>query len=456
MSSSTRVPDVKETYFQHKVLTKIIGKPTYASLKLLSTEITANAASVTSTLGGGFYGHLGLVLTPAKYASMPNAVPWETPVPPGPFLPPTNGTGPQIEAAKDVWRELKYSFELNHATEKALVAQLVASIDSMYLRALINRDTGQYSHTIQHVLEHLFATHGKITPQQLESAKQTVSTMQFDISQPVDSVFNAIADLCELAEYANNPLTEQQKIALAYLIFSKHDILKDDLRTWNHRPEKTWSSMTIHFREAQADLLALPTAGDLYHQQANSISEITDSVIQRLMDMELDETPPTDAPPPLVPVDPSTIIPANWAAFMSHRPISDAHRARFFPPGHPAAAGTSNPADGSAIALASQMAEMITLLRTNSTPPASSTTTTSRSTAGRSAQQNTATGRRDNGRGRGRTSTVSTRLYCWSHGSCAHANNDCRTKLPGHPTGATFANMMGGSTHNCYWIPGSN
>lgn len=451
MSSSTRVPDVKETYFQHKVLTKIHGKPTYASLKLLSTEITANAASVPSTLGGGFYGHLGLVLTPAKYASMPNAVPWESPVPPGPFLPPANGTGPQIEAAKDVWRELKYSFELNHATEKALVAQLVASVDSIYLRALINRDTGQYSHTIQHVLEHLFATHAKITPQQLESAKQTVTTMHFDIAQPVDSVFNAIADLCELAEYANNQLTEQQKIALAYLIFSKHPILQQDVRAWNRRPavEHTWPSMIDHFREAQADLCALPTAGDIFNHQANSISEITDLVVQRLADMELDENPPTDAPPPLIPVDPSTITPANWAAYTSHRPISDAHRARFFPPGHPTASGTSNPADGGAIALASQMAEMIALLRTNSVPPPASSTTTTPA-------RGNANGRRENGRGRGRTSTVSTRLYCWSHGSCAHANNDCRTKLPGHPTGATFANMMGGSTKNCYWIPGSN
>ena len=44
---------------------------------------------------------------------------------PGPFLPPAAGTGPQIEAARDVWRGLKQDFEVCQATDKALIAQLV-------------------------------------------------------------------------------------------------------------------------------------------------------------------------------------------------------------------------------------------------------------------------------------------------------------------------------------------
>ena len=44
------------------------------------------------------------------------------------------------------------------------------------------------------------------------------------------------------------------------------------------------------------------------------------------------------------------------------------------------------------------------------------------------------------------------RQYCWSHGSCAHAGKGCRMKKEGHKENASFANMMGGSAKNCYWL----
>ena len=59
----SRIPSVKYTYFQHKVLTKVHGKPMYETLQVLTTELKANAGSVPSTLGGGSHGHLGFLLS---------------------------------------------------------------------------------------------------------------------------------------------------------------------------------------------------------------------------------------------------------------------------------------------------------------------------------------------------------------------------------------------------------
>ena len=103
----SRIPSVKDTYFQHKVLTKIHGKPTYETLENVLTELKANASSVPSTLGGGQHGHLGLLLPAARYIALAHTVPWISPGNPGPFIPPATGTGPQIEAARDVWKESK-------------------------------------------------------------------------------------------------------------------------------------------------------------------------------------------------------------------------------------------------------------------------------------------------------------------------------------------------------------
>jgi hypothetical protein len=180
---SSRIPSVKDTCFQHKVLTKIHGKPTYESLQNISTELKANASSVPSTLGGGQNGHLGLLLSAARCDALAHAVPWITPVNPGVFVPPNPGTGPQIAAASDVWRELKLQFELCQATDKALIAQLVESTDPICPRAMLNRATGQCSGSIRAIILHLFSTYGKITPQQVKAKEMELCQMHCDISQ---------------------------------------------------------------------------------------------------------------------------------------------------------------------------------------------------------------------------------------------------------------------------------
>ena len=112
----TRLPNVKDIYFHHKVLTRVYGKPHFESLKILLDELKDNASSVTSTLGGVMYGHLGLLLSATRYATL-SATAFITPLNPGPFDPPVLGTDPQIEAAKDVWRDSKFTFELYHGGE---------------------------------------------------------------------------------------------------------------------------------------------------------------------------------------------------------------------------------------------------------------------------------------------------------------------------------------------------
>ena len=106
------------------MLTQVHGKPTYETLQVLATELKANAGSVPSTLGGGSHGHLGFLLSDIRYATLQNTIPWVTLGNPGPFVPPAC-TAAVIEAAKDVWKELKQQFDLCQATEKALVAQIV-------------------------------------------------------------------------------------------------------------------------------------------------------------------------------------------------------------------------------------------------------------------------------------------------------------------------------------------
>ena len=51
--------------FEYPSLSKIHGKPDYEQLKNLKDKLKTNATKISSELGGGAFGHLGLVLSPA-------------------------------------------------------------------------------------------------------------------------------------------------------------------------------------------------------------------------------------------------------------------------------------------------------------------------------------------------------------------------------------------------------
>jgi hypothetical protein len=439
----SRIPSVKDTYFQHKVLTPVAGKPTYESLQNILNELKANASSVPSTLGGGQHGHLGLLISDTRYTALANTLHWVSPGNPGPFDPP-DSTGPQIEAAKDVWKELKQTFELSQATEKALIAQVVEATDAIYLRSLLNRATGQYSSSIRNLITHLFDTYGKITPQQVKAKEVELYNLHYDISQPVDTVFNAIDDLSELAEHAGSPMSPQQMIDLAYVIFAKQPILQQDLRLWNRKPliDRTWPTMMTHLREAQTDLSSLPSAGDIYHQQPPhqaNVATMAQLVAQRLLDDQsilqtaYDTAHPSTDSPPAPPADEQT----NVANSLQRRETDLQSREA---------------------SMMTQMQEMMmTMMRNgnrNNGNNGNNDQNNNNNNYNRGGRNNQNRGR---GRGRGRSNERSNtrsqpRSYCHTHGACAHSSSNCNTPAQGHQNLATFNNMLNGSHDGCYWL----
>jgi hypothetical protein len=346
-------------------------------------------------------------------------------------VPPAAGTTAQINAARDVWAASHHEFEVCQATEKALLAQVIDAIDTIYIRALLNRATGQYSSSIRDLMTHLFTTYGQLTPQQVKAKEAEVYNLHFDISQPVDIIFNAIEDLSALANHASSPMTEQQMIDIAYVIFARQSILQQDLRDWKRTPlaDRTWAAMITHFRTAQNDLSSLPVASDFYHQnpahQANHVDMIADLVTQRLLDT---------VTPMLEPVPPS---PVAIAATPAPLPL------------HVAAATTASPDLAS---IQQQLQQLVAIMAATTTAPSIAAPPAPR--PNNQPARNYGRGRGYGREGRGQTAP-SPRMYCWTHGACAHSSTDCNNKAPGHQVTATFTNMQGGSTNQCFWLPSS-
>ena len=118
--------------FEYPVLTKITGRPTYSSLKVIKNELKANAGKVQCELGGGGNGHLGLVLSDVEYALVSPHVPYVRPAHPGPVAP-VGTTQLQNTNLREQYNEDLRLFREANQVEEALTKQLADVLPPHYL-----------------------------------------------------------------------------------------------------------------------------------------------------------------------------------------------------------------------------------------------------------------------------------------------------------------------------------
>jgi hypothetical protein len=411
----------RESYFQHPSLTKISGDPTYTSLAKLEKECKANGKSVSSTLGGGLQGHLGLICSATAYNRVSPGVPFTRP--PLPVLPDlTNSTAPQIAEARQLYADNTAAFQACNLIERTIIQQINTALDPDCLANLIDDETGLLEGTIPAILQSLFDTYGDITPQSLAAAKTKVEATTYNHTRPIVNIFTDINAYANMADAAHAPETATQLINIGIIIITRSTIFSSDVRKWHDKPDadKTWANFTAHFKTAQKAIKksqpTITTDSLGFHEQANST--LVDQVIERLT------TPPETA---------SVFTAETFAEQQMQEHLTN----------------MANSTQQN-----QQMLEQMTAL--------ASTVSTLQTQIGNASQNqgggnNQGKGRRNNdraGRGnhRGRGTPRRPPKYCWTHGNCAHSSSDCETKGDGHIAEATYSDMQGGSTTRCHWL----
>jgi hypothetical protein len=441
----------RDTYFEYPELTRIEGEPTAEHLIRLNKELKSNAISVYSNLGGAQHGHLFLVMTPAQF-SMISATPFERPPHPGPLRIEVGTTQHMAATLKEEHKEKLRLFREVEGVEKALIQQIVKAVRPEYLNALRNRSTNSINGPVYNIIDHLSTTYGRVTAQMFDDKSELLRQMTYDPNQPIDNIFTAVDELADFAELARNNITQRQCVSRAYLILNKSGKLKEAIREWNRKPtgNQNWINFKVHFRQAHneyretsnmtleqaereqnnAQLVqqimegvqsALPSSHSSVNEelteevanvatQVNHQSQIIPHLIQQMQQMQtmmqqLQQQPHYHPSPP----------PFQPPPFQSpHNPPNNPPPNPWTTPGQP-----SDQFQGG---------------------------------GGRGRGRGRGRGGRGRGRGRGRgPSNAGPRVlkYCWSHGGCNHTGAECNTPAQGHQVNATFANKMGGNTHNC-------
>jgi hypothetical protein len=426
----------RETYFEYPELTRIHGEPDSESIHQLRNELKANAKSVWSNLGGGSQGHLGLVLDNVQYALVDNTS-FVRPVHPGALIIPNNSTGPQIAALQDLHKENLRLFREVEGVEKALIQQLVKAVDPPYLASIRDRNSNSLRGNVSEILEHLRDVYGRISPQMMENKEQELRTMVYHAKYPIDQVFNAVEDFVEFASLAQQPITQRQTVAKAYLVLNKTGRFKQAITEWNRKTDvqQTWIHFKEHFRQAHKEFRETTDItleeSELQRNNANLVQQVVDG-LQSVMTPAASEV---DQPPDLIQQMANSAARSNETQKQLMQQLAEMQQAM-----QQLQLKAQTPAFGTPY---------------NQFPPGNQQPQyfpppyPPRGGNGRGYQGRNPRGGFGN-RGRGNNYRQrKTTIYCWTHGGCGHTGNTCLTKLPGHQDAATFENKLGGNTANC-------
>jgi hypothetical protein len=236
--------------FPHPILPAVPGKPDYHTLHAIHKIIRANARSIDTHLGGGAFGHLGVIISDIAYEGISPVAAWVNP--PFPVRAPEEieggGTAAQISANKDRWEEATSALKTYNTVQSALKKQIIAVFEPMYLEILNDDLVGFDNTTARDMLDHLFLSYGSITAVEIE---QNFDNMRkaWDPQQPVETLFKKIQDCVDFAEAGGVTIGATQKLSSAYSNIFKSGKFNSACRRWDKKlaADKTWNKFKIHF-----------------------------------------------------------------------------------------------------------------------------------------------------------------------------------------------------------------
>jgi hypothetical protein len=282
--------------YPHPTLSKIIGKPSYAALKLLQKEIYANARTVFSTRGGGNNGHLCLVMPALEYLIRTIGVPFNPPVYPG--APPTTSlfiTLVEFEAAHKVHAALEKEFRIYNQVGASLKAQLLVAIDSTYTNVLEDPLFGFADVTPLAIMMHLRTHYGQLKPEERGAIRESLRS-PWNPDDPIEDVWTRTIEVVRTL-HTTEPVPDSAIIRDQLFVFEQTGVFPRACEAWREKDigDQTVDNLKIHFaryNEERVRTLTAKQAG--YHiktvppspvETANAVSPdvahiVTDNLVK--------------------------------------------------------------------------------------------------------------------------------------------------------------------------------
>ena len=259
-----------KNYFEHKTLDKVYGEPTTKTLHKLFKQLKRNACAVPSTVGGGQYCHLFMVITQREWDNLPGSIPVIPPQDPGPFALEGRQTAVEIAVNQKNHEEDKKKYNRYQALKRVLRNQIVTAIDPEYLDPIRCNLTDMVNQDIQEIIQFLQDTYGTMSVNEIEEETSKIKNFTYDPTKSINLLLTAVQEHADLLKIAGAELQDSQVVALAYFLISKYQLFQDALKSWNKLPTpKTWTNMKTRMRQ-EYQMLKEINALSIFIQQTSS------------------------------------------------------------------------------------------------------------------------------------------------------------------------------------------
>ena len=259
--------------FEIPILTKFPQdkRPNAYHVRLLKKELSANAMGIATSLGGGHYGHTGLLLPAAEYAALPNSAPFV--IPGRPDLPALGGGAGAAASinAQTTYRDQTHTYDLCHAVIRGLKAQLMEAVPRIYIEAVESPDYGFATVTLETILTHLRTTYGTITQDDLQENLEKLEAA-WNPETTIEALFSRAQKLRAFAHDGGEAISDGAAVRALLKAFTKSGVMAEGIKDWHKKAtaDQTWANMPRHFLAANKERLRSITASQAGFSTSNS------------------------------------------------------------------------------------------------------------------------------------------------------------------------------------------
>jgi hypothetical protein len=182
------MPDELIAGFPHSSLPNVIGEPTFEELKVFWRLLNTNAMGVSSSVGGGRHGHLGIIMTNEEYFTIAADV---FPVPNNPGASAEVVAGMKAAVIAEMTRlnrDATQVYHTYHNVNQATKKLIIEAFNDAYLNALSDKIVGYANCTSLQLLTHLLTYYAIIAPTELMQNCERLNTL-YDHGQPIKTLF---------------------------------------------------------------------------------------------------------------------------------------------------------------------------------------------------------------------------------------------------------------------------
>ena len=229
-----------------ETVTKIHGQPTSHDLTILEKELIAILASIPTALGGGNFGHVGVIMEATAYSTMTTGIAFTNPINPGvyPAGLAANAAATIRARAEAEHKELINQFETFEGVRQGVKDLILEAVDNEYLIEIEHETLGYLNQTPKQMLDHLLARGGALD---FADTKELLTERdgEWNISENPQLYFNRVEKAMKglLQNGITSDPNERRDITLFYLKATGE--FDAAVREWEAKPaaDKTWANI---------------------------------------------------------------------------------------------------------------------------------------------------------------------------------------------------------------------